>query len=97
MSTGENAVTLRQFRHLQVRSLLRLQDKLRALERELFLLDERDRMECPNNLMSREMAGKNDPGRNELMGRIQGKWAEYGAWSCQSSEGAEAGIMPALS
>ena len=79
MSTGENAVTLRQFRHLQVRSLLHLQDELRALERELFFLDERDRGTRPNNLTSRETAEGNDPGRTELMVRVRRKWSEYGS------------------
>ena len=78
MSTAENAVTPHQFRHLQVRSLLHLQDEPRALERELFFLDERDRGERPDNLTSRETAEGSDPGRTELMARIRGKWSEYG-------------------
>lgn len=79
MATGDNALTLRQFRYLQTRSLLHLQDELRVLERELFLLDERDARHRPHHLTSRETATANDYGRDLLMRRIRAKWTEYGA------------------
>lgn len=79
MSTGDNAITLRQFRYLQTRSLLHLQDELRVLERDLFRLDERDARDRPHHLTSRETAAEEDGGREVLMRRIRGKWTEYGA------------------
>ncbi|SPO00259.1 uncharacterized protein DNG_03104 [Cephalotrichum gorgonifer] len=77
MASGDNAVTLRQFRHLQTRSLLHLQDELRALEQELHDLDARDEAAHPNYLTSRETAQRHDAGRTRLMGRIRSKWSEY--------------------
>ena len=79
MSSGENALVLRQYRYLQTRSLLYLQDELRELERELYVLDERDRLKHPNRLSSREVAGALDPSRTDLMRCIRVKWTEYGA------------------
>lgn len=81
MSSGENAVTLRQFRYLQVRSLLHLQDELRQLEHRLSVLDERDRRERPHHLTSREVGAAGDGQRRVLMEEIRGKWTEYGAWT----------------
>ena len=68
MSTGDNAITLRQFRYLQTRSLLHLQDELRVLERDLFRLDERDARDRPHHLTSRETAAEEDGGGRSLCG-----------------------------
>lgn len=84
MAAGENAVTLRQFRYLQVRSLLHLQDELRQLELELFALDGRDARERPHHLTSREVAAE-DGVRGKLMAAIRRKWSEYGAWTSSDS------------
>lgn len=95
MSTGDNALTLRQFRYLQTRTLLHLQDELRVLERELFLLDERDARDRPHHLTSRETAAEEDGGREILMRRIRAKWTEYGVFpaiSLRTSSGLEVGI-----
>lgn len=77
-------MTLRQFRYLQVRSLLHLQDELRQLEHELFTLDERDGRERPHHLTSREASEDEGSERKTLMEGIRGKWTEYGAWSSPS-------------
>ncbi|KAG7124345.1 hypothetical protein HYQ45_013699 [Verticillium longisporum] len=77
MATAENLSVFRQFRYLQTRIMLQLQDELRELETLLYRLDERDR-EFPGMLRSREYCDKRSQTRKMLLHRTRRKWMDYG-------------------
>lgn len=66
----------REFRYLQSRVLLQLQDELRALETQLWRMDEKDRVNNPADLRGRELSGCRS--RSEMLARIQQKMVQYG-------------------
>lgn len=65
----------REFRYLQSRVLLQLQDELRALETQLWRMDEKDRVNNPSDLCGNELSGGR---RKEMLARIQQKLVQYG-------------------
>lgn len=77
MATAENLSVFRQFRYLQTRIMLQLQDELREFETLLYRLDERDR-EFPGMLRSREYCDKRSQTRKMLLHRTRRKWMDYG-------------------
>lgn len=70
----------REFRYLQSRTLLHLQDEIRALETQLWRMDEKDRVNNPHNLQSREFDDTSDGRRKIMMQRIQDKLVQYGEY-----------------
>lgn len=77
-SSAPEYYVFREFRYLQSRVLLHLQDELRALETQLMRLDESDRIKDPDLLQSREQDDKESGVRKILMDRIHGKLTRYG-------------------
>lgn len=61
----------REFRYLQSRVLLQLQDELRALETALWRMDERDRANDPDRLLERELDDMFNGRRKRMMERIR--------------------------
>lgn len=80
MSRADNFSIFREFRYLQMRILLNLQDQLRELERHLWKLDRKDNETADSifKLQSRESDDKECGERACLMEEIQTKWKEYG-------------------
>lgn len=68
----------REFRYLQSRVLLQLQDELRTLETQLWRMDELDRVNKPHNLRQREIYDQRDGPRKQLLNQIQEKLVQYG-------------------
>lgn len=68
----------REFRYLQSRVLLHLQDEIRALETQLWRMDERDRVNSPHSLECRELDDAYNGARKIIMDRIQNKLVQYG-------------------
>jgi hypothetical protein len=69
----------REFRYLQSRVLLQLQDELRTLEAQLWRMDEIDRVKRPYDLRQRETCDQRDVyPRKQLLDRIQEKLVQYG-------------------
>lgn len=68
----------REFRYLQSRVLLHLQDEIRALEAQLWRMDERDKMNSPYNLECRELDDARNGTRKVIMDQIQQKLVQYG-------------------
>ncbi|KAM0281480.1 hypothetical protein ACHAQH_003510 [Verticillium albo-atrum] len=81
MATAENLSVFRQFRYLQTRIMLQLQDELRELETLLYRLDERN-SESPGMLRSREYCDRKSQTRAQLLDRTRRKWMEYGIPNC---------------
>lgn len=77
-SSAPEYYVFREFRYLQSRILLHLQDELRALETQLLRLDERDRTNDPDLLRSREQDDEGSGVRKILIDRIHGKLTRYG-------------------
>lgn len=73
----------REFRYLQSRVLLHLQDEIRALETQLFRMDEKDRVNDPHNLECRELDDTLNGRRKIMIDRIQHKLVQYGGWPMQ--------------
>ena len=78
VSLAEGCYVFREFRYLQSRSLLHLQDEVRALEAQLYRMDEVDRVKAPDLLKSRELDDYILGVRSQLMAEIRGKLKEYG-------------------
>lgn len=68
----------REFRYLQSRTLLHLQDEIRALEAQLWRMDEKDRANKTHNLQCRELDDTSNGLRKIMMERIQHKLVQYG-------------------
>lgn len=68
----------REFRYLQSRVLLHLQDEIRALETQLWRMDEKDRTADPHSLECRELDDKRNGKRKIMMDQIQQKLVQYG-------------------
>lgn len=68
----------REFRYLQSRLLLHLQDEIRALETQLWRMDEKDKVNDPHKLECREVDDTLDGKRKIIMDRIQHKLVQYG-------------------
>jgi hypothetical protein len=79
MASGCNVTILREFRYLQTRTMLHLQDELRSLEEKLFRLDEADRLERPAMLRSVEGDADLCGNRGKLVEVIRAKWMTYGS------------------
>ncbi|ROV96010.1 hypothetical protein VMCG_08013 [Cytospora schulzeri] len=76
----------REFRYLQSRVLLQLQDELRALETQLWRMDEKDRVNDPFNLRGRELDDVHGGLRKDMLAMIQQKLMQYGELLCVSSK-----------
>ncbi|KAL2274357.1 hypothetical protein FJTKL_03274 [Diaporthe vaccinii] len=76
----------REFRYLQSRVLLHLQDELRALETQLWRMDEKDKMRSPHNLECREIDDAYNGTRKIMMDQIQNKLVQYGELLCMSNK-----------
>ncbi|KAM0323687.1 hypothetical protein ACHAQA_008622 [Verticillium albo-atrum] len=85
MATAENLGVFRQFRYLQLRIMLQLQDELRELETLLYRLDERDRS-SPGLLRSREYCDNKSQTRAQLLDRTRKKWMEYAEFMGKSND-----------
>lgn len=68
----------REFRYLQSRVLLQLQDELRTLETRLWRMDEIDRVNKPSDLRQREICDQRDGCRKHLLDQIHEKLVQYG-------------------
>lgn len=68
----------REFRYLQCRVLLHLQDEIRALETQLWRMDEKDSVNDPHSLECRELDDAHNGRRKILIDRIQQKLVQYG-------------------
>lgn len=68
----------REFRYLQSRALLHLQDEIRALETQLWRMDEKDKMNSPQNLSCRELDDTRNGTRKIIMDQVQHKLVQYG-------------------
>ncbi|CAJ2507328.1 Uu.00g085140.m01.CDS01 [Anthostomella pinea] len=77
-SSADNLFIFRGFRYLQARVLLHMQDELRALETQLYHLDERDGKNRPNMLRTREVDDIDYGERKQLIDKIKAKLLEYG-------------------
>jgi len=77
IASNEAGYNFREFRYLQSRVLLNCQDQLRAMERQLFLMDEYDKKERPLLLQSREFDDERFGERAKLLDRIQEKLEKY--------------------
>lgn len=77
-STAPEFYIFREFRYLQSRALLHLQDELRALETQLYRMDERDRTEEPRLLHCREYDDMYKGQRKVMMELINQKLVQYG-------------------
>lgn len=77
-ASGPECYIFREFRYLQSRALLHLQDELRALETQLWRMDEKARSSTPDALRCREIDDAYDGRRKKLMQRIQEKLKQYG-------------------
>lgn len=73
----------REFRYLQSRLLLHLQDEIRALEAQLWRMDEKDKVNDPHSLECRELDDKLNGRRNIIMRQIQEKLIQYGKCNVQ--------------
>lgn len=71
----------REFRYLQSRVILQLQDELRALETQLWRMDEKDRVNNPGGLRGRELDDMDVGLRKKILERIQQKLMQYGKLS----------------
>jgi hypothetical protein len=76
LSSADNLFIFRQYRYLQSRSLLYMQDELRELETALWRMDEQDRRR-PQVLQSRDYADRHIKERKSLMVEIKEKLMEY--------------------
>lgn len=68
----------REFRYLQSRVLLHLQDEIRALETQLWRIDEKDKMNNPQSLSCRELDDTRNGTRKIIMDQVQNKLVQYG-------------------
>jgi hypothetical protein len=89
MASGQNFSIVREFRYLQTRAMLSLQDELREMEMHLYRLDERDRHERPKYLRSRQLDDLYSGERQQLMTKIRQKWMEYGMIFLPTVDGPE--------
>lgn len=78
MASAENLGVFRQFRYLQLRITLQLQDELRELETLLYRLDERNEVLSPGSMRSRQGDEEVSRTRSQLIDRTRKKWLEYG-------------------
>ncbi|KAK3401496.1 hypothetical protein B0T20DRAFT_492207 [Sordaria brevicollis] len=78
ISSHEDGYIFREFRYLQSRTLLHMQDELRELERKLHLMDQYDLKHRPLFLKSREVDDTRLRVRRELMEEIGEKLKKYG-------------------
>ncbi|RYP00681.1 hypothetical protein DL764_006455 [Monosporascus ibericus] len=76
IATNENYLIFREFKYLQARLLLEIQDQLREYEDELDVL-ERDNHITLVNLRSREMDDRHSGQRKELMRKIEDRYEKY--------------------
>lgn len=76
----------REFRYLQSRLLLHLQDEIRALEAQLWRMDEKDKVNDPHSLECRELDDKLNGKRNIIMRQLQQKLIQYGKCNVQRCE-----------
>ncbi|RYP22193.1 hypothetical protein DL765_001841 [Monosporascus sp. GIB2] len=76
IATNENYLIFREFKYLQARLLLEIQDQLREYEQELDAL-ERDSHITLVNLQSREIDDRSSGQRKELMRRIEDRYEKY--------------------
>ncbi|RYP36536.1 hypothetical protein DL767_003359 [Monosporascus sp. MG133] len=76
IATNENYLIFREFKYLQARLLLEIQDQLREYEDELDAL-ERDRHITLVNLQSREFDDHHMGQRKELMRKIEDRYEKY--------------------
>ncbi|POS69243.1 hypothetical protein DHEL01_v212366 [Diaporthe helianthi] len=63
-----------------------MQDEIRALEVQLWRLDEKDRVNSPHNLQCRELDDAYNKTRKTMMDQIQHKLVQYGELLCISSK-----------
>lgn len=84
-SSAPQFYIFREFRYLQSRVLLHLQDDIRALETQLWRMDEKDRVNDPHLLGSRELDDTMSGKRKIMMDRIQQKLVQYGKWPARRS------------
>jgi hypothetical protein len=78
LDSDENFMLYRRFGILQSRILLYKQDELRALEAELFEMDERDAQTRARKLKSRERDDADCEDRKILIEKITKAFSEYG-------------------
>ncbi|RYP53616.1 hypothetical protein DL769_010485 [Monosporascus sp. CRB-8-3] len=76
IATNENYLIFREFKYLQARLLLEIQDQLREYEEELDAL-ERDSHITQVNLQSRESDDRDLGQRKELMRKIEDRYEKY--------------------
>ncbi|KAJ0119570.1 hypothetical protein J7T55_013773 [Diaporthe amygdali] len=76
----------REFRYLQSRVLLHLQDEIRALETQLWRMDEKDRVNNPHSLECRELDDACSGKRRIMIDSIHQKLLQYGELLCLSSK-----------
>ncbi|RYP71586.1 hypothetical protein DL771_004712 [Monosporascus sp. 5C6A] len=76
IATNENYLIFREFKYLQARLLLEIQDQLREYEDELDAL-ERDSHITRVNLQSREINDRRPGHRKELMRKIEDRYEKY--------------------
>lgn len=78
ISATEEHYAFRQFRYLQSRVLLHLQDNLRSLETRLWRMDEYDKEHRPDYLKSREADDMCFGERGKMIEEIHAKLLKYG-------------------
>ena len=78
ISSHEDAYIFREFRYLQSRTLLYMQDELRALELQLHRMDQYDAKHRAVFLKSREVDDDRLGARGRLMEKIAEKLKKYG-------------------
>lgn len=78
ISSHEDGYIFREFRYLQSRTLLHMQDELRELERKLHLMDQYDLKHRPLFLKTREVDDTRLRVRGRLMAEIAEKLKKYG-------------------
>lgn len=78
IAASEEHYVFRQFRYLQSRVLLYMQDELRSLETRLWRMDEYDMENRPDYLKSRESDDKYLGDRRKIIEEIHDKLSKYG-------------------
>lgn len=78
IATSEDNYVFREFRYLQSRVLLHLQDDLRSWEARLWRMDEYDRVHRPFYLTSRETDDADSGKRGKMIGEIHERLLKYG-------------------
>lgn len=78
LDSDENFMVFRRFGWIQSRLLLEKQWNITQLERELEELDDRDRREKPERLITRDACGPAADRRTEFFQRLEVQYNQYG-------------------